>query len=198
MTACVSSRAILISATVLLFAACGQTRGPYVSAGGMPRDIVKAEALYQEAVTSIDKNDQDAEKLLRKALSFDLYHGSAHNNLGVLLLRQGLPYEAAGEFEWARKLLPGHPEPRINLAIVLAQGGRSSDALDAARSALEVRPGHLPALQAIAWIQFSEGLADAKTLDDLDAIASRSDDPAWREWALDRRSVLAARLHPSP
>ena len=31
-----------------------------------------------------------AESLLREALGYDLYHGAAHNNLGVLLLNEPL------------------------------------------------------------------------------------------------------------
>jgi len=49
----------------------------------------------------------EAETLLRRALTADLYHGPAHNNLGVLYLTQGKLFEAAGEFEWARGELAG-------------------------------------------------------------------------------------------
>jgi hypothetical protein len=50
-----------------------------------------------------------------EALSADLFFGLAHNNLGVLYLKEDKLYEAANEFEWARKLMPGHPDPRMNL-----------------------------------------------------------------------------------
>ena len=35
---------------------------------------------------------------------------AVHGNLGVLYLNRGELYEAASEFEWARRLLPGHPD----------------------------------------------------------------------------------------
>jgi len=57
--------------------------------------------LTHEAATLIDADPATAEKLLREALTADLYHGPAHNNLGVLYLKMSPPklYEAASEFE---------------------------------------------------------------------------------------------------
>ena len=181
---------------VLLLAGCGDdARGPYRSDGAQARDVGRAEALYQEAVTALGAEpaeDAEAERLLRTALSFDLYHGAAHNNLGVLLLKQDRLYDAAEEFEWARKLLPGHPEPRVNLAIALERGGKHGEALDAARAALEVRPGHLPAIKTIAVIQIREGRTDETTRGHLDAIVTRSREPQWRAWAERQRIKLDA------
>lgn len=56
-----------------------------------------------------------AERLFRSALAADPYCGPAHNDLGVVYLKGGQLYEAAAEFDWARKLMPGHPDPRLNL-----------------------------------------------------------------------------------
>ncbi len=181
---------------VVLLAGCGGARGPYSSTGEQVRDIQQAADRYQRAVAIIDDDVKAAEALLREALGFDLYHGAAHNNLGVLLLEQGRLYDAAEEFEWARKLLPGHPEPRVNLAIALHRGGKVMDALAAARTALEVRPGDLPAMQTLAWIQVREGLANVETLADLDTIMLRSGDPRWTNWAKRHRSLLEAKVHP--
>jgi tetratricopeptide (TPR) repeat protein len=186
------NRATVISAVLigLLLGGCGSARGPYANDGNAKRDIAKAERIYQEALTVIERDPAAAEKLLREAMGFDLYHGPAHNNLGVLLLKQGRLYDAAEEFEWARKLLPGHPEPRVNLAITLDRGGKHGDAVDAARTALEVRPGNLPALQTLAWIQVNQGLTDDRTLAHLDQIVSRTVDPLWRTWAERERERL--------
>lgn len=171
----------LLSLTFLV--GCGSARGPYSDDGSAHRDIAKAERVYQEALAVIDKDATAAEKLLRDAMGFDLYHGPAHNNLGVLLLKQGRLYDAAEEFEWARKLLPGFPEPRVNLAIALERGGKHADAIDAARTALEVRPGNLPALQTLTYIQVNQAMTDDHTLANLDRIVARSVDPLWRTWA---------------
>jgi len=170
---------------------CGPAaRGPYAAQGAEIRDPAQAEKLYREAVASLagkpSAADQAAaEQTLRAALSFDLYHGPAHNNLGVLLLRQEKLYDAAEEFEWARKLLPGNPEPRVNLAIALERGGKHGDAIEAAKAALEVAPGNLAAMQAIAYVQVREGITDGALPGYLHAIAQRGD-PAWSGWARNR------------
>ena len=147
------------------------------------RDIPRANVLYTEARAVIAKDAAKAESILRQALGFDLYHGAAHNDLGVLLMKQGRLYDAAGEFEWARKLLPGHPDPRLNLALVLDAGGKGEDAIAAARAALEVRPGYLPAIQAIALIQCRDNRTDPATREHLDTIIARCDDMTWTNWA---------------
>lgn len=169
---------------LLVLAACGGNRGSYTDDGLAKRDLRAAEACYAQARELRQDDPTACEKKLREALDHDLYHGPAHNDLGVLLHTQGKLYAAAQEFEWARKLMPGHPDPRVNLAMVLEQGGKHADSLQAAASALELRPGYLPAIQTIAWVQLRNGLADAETPKHLDAIANRSDDPAWRDWAL--------------
>lgn len=190
--ACIAT--VLIGTLVLPGCGEGQARGPYNSDGSAMRDITKAEATYQQAIGIIASDKEQAEKLLRAALGCDLYHGGAHNNLGVLLLNQGKLYDAAEEFEWARKLLPGSPEPRTNLALVLERGGKHQEAIDAARTALEVSPGDLPAMQTLALIQVREGLGDQTTIGYLDAIVMRCPDPVWSDWAQRQRLTLETRL----
>ena len=79
--------------------------------------------------------------------------------------------------------MPGHPDPRVNLAIVLERGFKYEQALASARTALEVRPGHLPAHKAIALIQCRSGQFDEDTATHLAAIIDRSDDDQWTRWA---------------
>jgi len=123
-------------------------------------------------------------------LTADLFHGPAHNNLGVVLLKQDKLYEAAQEFEWAKKLMPGAPDPRVNLALVWEAAGRTGDALGAYASALEVRPEFMPAVQGMARLLVREGRADASLARRLELIASSTDSSEWREWA---RGQLARR-----
>jgi len=174
----------LILALVLTALGCGGStaRGPY-QPGEVERDVQLAEERYQAARPHRATDPEKAETLLRQALTADLYHGPSHNDLGVILLGQDRLYEAATEFEWARKLMPGHPDPRVNLAITLEQGFKHQQALAAARAALEVRPGHLPAHQAIALIQCRNDLADEDTAEHLAAIIERAPDEEWRRWA---------------
>ncbi len=171
-------------ALIAVLSACGDaSRSPYASTGEAARDIATGEARYQEALAVIDSDPTKAQGLLTAALAADLFHGPAHNNLGVLLLKQGKLYEAAGEFEWAARLLPGMPQPRVNLALTLLKGDRLAPALDSAVLALEITPGYLPAHQTAALIKIRTGQLDAQLRQHLAAIVARSTDAQWTDWA---------------
>ncbi|MBL8801046.1 MAG: tetratricopeptide repeat protein [Planctomycetes bacterium] len=129
----------------------------------------------------------DAEKLLRRALAHDLYCGTAHNNLGVVLLERNQLYEAANEFEWARKLMPSEPDPRVNLGICLERAGRIEDAMASFDAALQVSPEHLPAIQGAALLAVRSGREEPRLEQWLASIATRSDD-GWAAWARQRRA----------
>jgi Flp pilus assembly protein TadD len=168
----------------LLLAGCaGAHRGSYTPLSEADRDGDKAQKLNGDAVKVMEKDPAKAEKLLRDALTADLYCGPAHNNLGVLYLKRGDLYAAAGEFEWARKLMPGHPDPRMNLALTLERAGRHEEALAAYATALEVYPDHLPTMEAMALLQVRSGRTDDRTRHFLDEIALRGESERWRQWA---------------
>ncbi len=178
----------LILLVALPVAGCASTpssTNPYANAdaASVVRDTATAERLTREAAELIETDPERAETLLREALTADLYHGPAHNNLGVLYLNAGRLYEAAGEFEWARKSMPGHPEPRMNLAMTLERAGRFNEALAAYDAALEAYPEHLGSMQGKARLQVRHGLVDESTPALLDSIAMRGDDD-WRGWAI--------------
>lgn len=197
----VAASAGLAGAAVLGAVGCAATApaasGPYQSQAESQRDNAKAQRLTLEAAELMSKDPVRAEALLRDALTADLYHGPAHNNLGVLHLKMDPPqlYEAASEFEWARKLMPGHPDPRVNLALTLEQAGRTDDALDVYQTALEVYPRYLPAVQGLARLQIRSGKPDERTAALLDEIAMRGETQSWRDWA--RRQQLAAAGSPA-
>jgi tetratricopeptide (TPR) repeat protein len=153
------------------------------------RTIVSTPSRH-EAAPLIHSNLARAEALLREALTADLYFGPAHNNLGVIYLAQGRLYEAAAEFEWARKLMPGHPDPRLNLALTLERAGRIDQAIDAYRAALDVHPDHVPTIQAMARIQVRSGRIEDRTARLLDDIALRGESEEWRTWARAQRFRL--------
>lgn len=156
---------------------------PYRGQSEEHRDVARAEALHQQAVAAIESNPAKAESLFREALQADLYHGPAHNNLGALLLRRGELYAAAGEFEWAGKLLPGHPDPRMNLALTLELAGRTDDAIVTYLTALEVYPEHISTLQALTRLQVRVGNTDEHTEEYLVTISLRGTTAEWRRWA---------------
>ena len=177
--------------SALALSGCGSARpSAYLDGGEQARDIARAERAYQVARAARSEDAPAAERALREAISADLYHGPAHNDLGVLLLQQGRIYDAAFEFTWARKLLPGHPEPRLNLAIALMQGEKTDEALAAAHSALEVRPGYLPATQALAMLSIRSKRTGPETDGLLADIIERSEEISWRDWAQRERIRL--------
>lgn len=163
--------------------AAAEPASSYASAKEGSRDPLRAQALTLEAADLVQADPKRAEELLCLALAADLWHGPAHNNLGVLHLRQERLYEAASEFEWARKLMPGHPDPRMNLAFVLEKAGRIDEALATYGTALEVYPGHMPTMQALARLVVREGVADDRLDGWLREIALQGQTAEWREWA---------------
>lgn len=171
-------------------ASCGTRTGLYESAQHADRNPVEAERLSREAAAILADDPDKAESLLRRALTLDLYCGPAHNNLGVLLLSRGDLYGASSEFEWARKLMPGHPDPRLNLALTLDRAGRPNDAILACRAALDVAPEHMPSMQKLAELQIRHGQTDTQTPRLLAEIALRGEDEKWRIWAV-RQSLRA-------
>lgn len=168
-----------------LFAGCAPVApiGPYSPAGQANRDVALSQRLSQQAVECADADPKRCEQLLRDALNADLYNGPAHNNLGTLYLKQGKYYDAAGEFEWSRQLLPGHPDPRMNLALTLEKAGKVDEALSTYATALEVYPEHIPTMQAMARLQLRSGKVDPTTAHMLGEIAMRGETERWREWA---------------
>lgn len=160
--------------------ASSQQRERNSSAGARNQQL--AAELTNKAVDILFDDPIEAERVLRQAIQADLYYGPAHNNLGVLHLNRDELYEAAEEFDWARRLMPGHPDPRINLGLALERGGKIEDALDAYASAIAVYPNHLPATQALARCQIRYGYRDEWTDNLLETIVYRGS-VEWKLWA---------------
>lgn len=186
--------AVTIAAAAVAVGCASGPHGPYDAATERPRDPERARILTLRAADLADSRPQDAESLLREALAADIYHGPAHNNLGVLYLRRGMLYEAAGEFEWARRLMPGHPDPRLNLGLTLESAGRLEPAMAEYEAAIEAQPGYLPAVQAKARLIVRSGprVGDREAVRAaLDEIALRGETQAWRDWARLQLATMA-------
>ncbi len=181
--------ALALAGALVLGGCAASPSGPYTPQTESDRDSAKSERLAKEGAALIQSDPAGAERLLREALTADLYNGPAHNNLGVVFLNQGHLYEAASEFEWGRKLMPGAPDPRLNLALTLERAGRTKEALDTYRTALEVYPGHIQSMQAIARLQVRAGKTDDMTGEYLREIAMRGDSELWRAWAQSRLAI---------
>lgn len=177
---------------LLTLSACASERStsPYLAPGEVARSTVEAEALSRRGADLIATDLVAAEAVLREALAKDLFYGPAHNNLGVVFLKQKRLYEAASEFEWAKKLMPGHPDPRVNLAITLERAGRTTDALASYEAALQISPDYLPAIHGLASATVRSGAKDERLGSWLDRVAMNSDSNLWRQWALAQQSRL--------
>ena len=182
---------VILLAASLALQGCSSSNAtnPYTSQNEGARDTAKAQRLTQEGAELMAEDPEKAERLFREALAADLWHGPAHNNLGVILLNREAWYEAAGEFEWARKLMPGHPDPRMNLALTLEKAGRVDEALATYETALEVYPGHIPTIQALARLQLRSGQPDNRTQGFLREIALAGESQQWRAWAHERLAL---------
>jgi len=168
---------------VFLSACSSLSVDAYKPAANANRDTIKAQLLSRHAAEIMYTAKDEAESLLIEALTADAFFGPAHNNLGVLYLSQGKLYEAATEFEWARKLMPGHPDPRMNLALTLEQAGQLDEANQAYQTALEVYPGHIPTEQALARLFISRGEKPDQLSGLLKNISVRGESTRWRDWA---------------
>ncbi len=172
----------ILSLSLVFQTGCASNRTHTQSTISGVRNQQLAAELTNKATDLLFDEPVKAEQILRQALQADLYYGPAHNNLGVLHLNRGELYEAAEEFDWARRLMPGHPDPRINLGLALERGGKIGDALDAYASAMEVYPNHLPAIQALARCQIRHGQRDEWTEELLQDIMYRGTFE-WKAWA---------------
>ena len=162
-------------------------RPTHAGTGGNPK---RAHALATEALGVMESNPPKAEDLLRAALKADPYDGPAHNDLGVLYLRQARLYEAATEFEAARKLMPGSPDPRLNLGLTFERAGLYERALTAYDSALETWPTHIRTTEAIARLTLRTGRTSERLPAMLEEIALRGETADWRSWAKEQMSRL--------
>ena len=179
----------VLIAMALSLSACQSAKvpdGPYQPVSESQRSSLIAEERNLEAADLIYADPAEAERLLREALTADIYFGPAHNNLGVLYLEQGKLFEAANEFEWARKLMPGAPDPRMNLALTLEVAGRVTDAIAEYEAALEVSPEHVPTMQAMAKLLLQRDRNDVRLPGLFNCIAMRGETEDWRQWARSR------------
>ena len=176
-------RALMFMVLVTVVGCRSTSVGPYAPPEQGARETTVAEKLNREAADLITADPAKAEALLREALTKDIFYGPAHNNLGVVFLAQDKLYEAANEFEWARKLMPGHPDPHVNLALVMERAGRNDDAFQSYESALAVAPECVSAMQGAASLAVRRHETPAELDGWLRAIALGGEDATWRAWA---------------
>ncbi len=103
---------------------------------------------------------RDAVALYESILEKNPQCRMAHNNLGLILARDGKTAEAIAHFEAALQLSPDYAKAHLNLADALAQSGRSGEALAHYAAAVRFEPA-----DADAHSNFGDALAENGQLD---------------------------------
>jgi tetratricopeptide (TPR) repeat protein len=71
----------------------------------------------------------------------------------------------------------------MNLALTLEQAGRTDEAIQTYKTALEVFPGHVPTEQALARLYVRSGAKPEELAGLLATIAMQGETAEWRAWA---------------
>jgi predicted Zn-dependent protease len=71
----------------------------------------------------------------------------------------------------------------MNLALTLEQAGKTDEAIQTYKTALEVWPGHIGTVQALARLERTTAKRSPEFTAWLDAIALQGETQVWREWA---------------
>lgn len=180
---------------LLILTGCHRTATrpePYQSvAEDANRDTKTARLENAKALKDIDKGELDpAEKALKAALTADPFFGPAHNNLGIVYMRQKKHYQAAWEFQYAAKLMPYSPEPRSNLGMVYEAVGRLDAAEKYYGEALNLQPDNPELIGNLARTLVRENRKDERTAKLLQDLVMRDTRLEWVAWAKEHLALL--------
>ena len=166
--------------------------GGYTTAAEDPRrDTEAARALNAEGVGRIEAGDlAKAERLFKEALTADVFHGTAHNNLGLVYYRQRRLYLAAWEFQYAVKLMPNRCEPRNNLGLVFEAVRQMDEAEKWYDEALALEPDNMETIGNLARALVRANRKDSKTRRILNEVVLKDTRPEWVAWAEERLVML--------
>jgi Flp pilus assembly protein TadD len=100
------------------------------------------------------------ERLFRHTLAVTADNPITHNNLGVILARQGRLDEALREFKSALDIRPAYAESENNTGTALGSLGRTDEAIRHFRRALELKPEYPEAHNGLGNVLLNRGQAD--------------------------------------
>ncbi len=147
-------------------------------------DSARARTENDAAVALMDRDKlPDAMAALRRAITADPGFGPAHNNLGIVALRQSQPMVAATAFERAADLMPRAPAPRDNLGLVFESAGRFDDAVRCYDAAAALSPGDAEYAGNAARARVRRGDQTDELRQMLERIATTDPRPDWAAWA---------------
>lgn len=186
------TQSLLALVLVLAMSACSSHRsGSNANEDGyrtipveIGRNTEQAKKLtVQATIASRDGRIEDAERLLLDALSADVMHGPAHNNLGQLYYQQKRYYEAAWEYQYAIRLMPHQPIPRNNLGLVFEATGQLAEAAEQYELAVAEAPDNPELLGNLARAKIRRGDTGPELRELLQQIVMKDSRSEWREWA---------------
>ena len=190
---------ILYVSTILTAAALSACIAPtssarfdYATVADNPsRDAERARQLNAKAAQLIKQQKYDqAERMLKNALTADISFGPAHNNLGKVYYHQSRYYLAAWEFQYAIKLMPHQPAPRNNLGLVFEHVGKLDDAVDAYQQALDLEPDNPHLLGNTARARLKRGDKGPDVRDLLSELTLKDTRPDWLKWARQKLALM--------
>ncbi len=185
--------AVLLSALVIGCQNQSTTRfGQHQTSAKDPRrDTDSARRLNAEAVKLLsDDQAEEAEKKLKAALSADLFFGPAHNNLGTLYHRQEKYYQAAWEFQYAARLMPGKAKPKNNLGMVFEAVGRLDESAKWYEEALAIEPDNVEITGNLARVMIQTDRRSNKIRKLLSDIVMKDHRPEWVAWAREQLALI--------
>lgn len=147
------------------------------------RDSLTAQRFNAQGLKAVEATDlETASEAFRRALEADLWYAPAHNNLGLTLLHEGRAYEAAWEFHYAAKLMPGSVSATNNLGLVMERVGRLDEAIELYHDALKISPENIEVMGHLARAYVKAGHQDRSLEDLLKELTLRGSD-GWDLWA---------------
>ena len=173
------------------------TGGPYRTIRVEPqRDTEAAKRLNQVGLDHMAKGDLDkAVESFGRALEADVEFGPAHNNLGKAYFKKREWYQAAWEFEYARKLLPRHAEPANNLGLVMEEVGEFDKAVNSYREAVALDP-LIDYRANLVRAMIRRGDRTEEVRDLLQQVAAEDTRPTWQAWARQQLELVRSPVRP--
>jgi tetratricopeptide (TPR) repeat protein len=146
----------------------------------LPRGVVVTAAIVALGVLTWQRSAAfaDAETLWRTTLCQNPEASVAHNQLGLILDRQGRTDDAIAHYEAALAIEPAFPIAELNLAAALQTQGRSDEAMRHLQAVLRLRPDFPEAHANISNLLLKKGDVAAALEHSLAAVRLKSD---WAE-----------------
>ena len=87
----------------------------------------------------------------------------AYNNLGNVLVQQGMFDQAIKNYQMALRINPGHPEALNNIGVALARQKKYQEAIEYFKNALNLKPNYLQARKNLELASEQMAFQESKT-----------------------------------